>query len=117
MRSLESGLPLYMAEREILGTDHAEVGYWLAERWNLPPLLVQAIRFHHSPDDCTDLRSMPLVQLIHNANDVSKALQEPEGTTADDTPAAAEPPHIEAARRELLDKKPLIINLCYTVLP
>ena len=37
------------AEKDILGFDHAEVGARLAEHWNLPAHLVQAIRFHHAP--------------------------------------------------------------------
>ncbi len=30
--------------------NHSEVGGWMAERWQLPPELVDAIAFHHSPD-------------------------------------------------------------------
>lgn len=37
------------AERETLGYDHAQVGARLAERWNLPPALVEAIAHHHQP--------------------------------------------------------------------
>ena len=34
-------------EREHLGSDHAEVGAWLAENWQLPELLQTAIRCSH----------------------------------------------------------------------
>jgi putative nucleotidyltransferase with HDIG domain len=37
------------AEREVLGVDHAAVGAWMAESWNLPAILVEAIRDHHEP--------------------------------------------------------------------
>jgi putative nucleotidyltransferase with HDIG domain len=37
------------AEREILGVDHAAVGAAMAETWGLPPVIVEAIRDHHSP--------------------------------------------------------------------
>ncbi len=37
------------AEREILGLDHAEVGGWLAKRWNLPNKLIEPISCHHDP--------------------------------------------------------------------
>ncbi len=40
---------LLEAEQAILGTDHTVVGSFIAERWNLPPLLVQAIAEHHAP--------------------------------------------------------------------
>jgi len=36
-------------ERELLGTDHAEVGFWLAERWDFPTNLTESIRYHHEP--------------------------------------------------------------------
>ncbi|RPH92851.1 HDOD domain-containing protein [candidate division KSB1 bacterium] len=37
------------AERRVLGADHAEIGAWLAEKWSLPPSMVEAIRYHHQP--------------------------------------------------------------------
>ncbi len=36
-------------ERTYLGTTHAEIGFWVAEVWHLPPVLAQAIRWHHEP--------------------------------------------------------------------
>jgi putative nucleotidyltransferase with HDIG domain len=37
------------AEQEVLGLDHAEVGYELALAWQLPDPLPQLIRHHHRP--------------------------------------------------------------------
>lgn len=37
-------------ERKVLGYDHAEVGAYLGEQWNLPAELVVAIRYHHNPN-------------------------------------------------------------------
>jgi putative nucleotidyltransferase with HDIG domain len=37
------------AERMVLGVDHAEVGAHLLERWNLPPEVTTAARWHHEP--------------------------------------------------------------------
>ena len=37
------------AEKEILGMDHAEAGAELAEHWNVPEIIVGAIRYHHTP--------------------------------------------------------------------
>jgi HD-like signal output (HDOD) protein len=37
------------AERKIFGTTHDEIGSWLAQRWNFPKTLIEAIRFHHNP--------------------------------------------------------------------
>ena len=37
------------AERECLGVDHATVGAAMAEAWQFPKAIVDAIRLHHSP--------------------------------------------------------------------
>ena len=47
----ESSIPHDQAEREVFGVDHAEIGGALAESWELPPPLVDAIRHHHRPSD------------------------------------------------------------------
>ena len=41
--------PLVETERKILGTDHAEVGGRLLERWRFPATLVAAVAHHHAP--------------------------------------------------------------------
>jgi putative nucleotidyltransferase with HDIG domain len=43
----KEGCPFQEAERRILDTDHAEVGAWMGERWQLPAALVHSIRSHH----------------------------------------------------------------------
>lgn len=45
----ESGRPLFTVEREMIDTDHADVGARLLERWHLPETLVQATAAHHDP--------------------------------------------------------------------
>ncbi len=42
-------LNLSEAEEKVLGTNHSEVGAWLARKWNLPDKLIFAIRNHHVP--------------------------------------------------------------------
>jgi len=54
------------AERKLFGSDHAEVGGWLAERWGLPADIVEAIACHHRPDAAT--RNPALAALVHIAN-------------------------------------------------
>ncbi len=34
-------------EQELLGVDHAWIGAWLLERWELPELICQAVRYSH----------------------------------------------------------------------
>ncbi len=45
------GVDPRVAEREVLGVDHAEVGAVIAQRWSLPHDLVDAIRTHHDPSE------------------------------------------------------------------
>ena len=42
-------LTISEAEMKVIGVTHAEIGGWLAEKWNLPESLVQAITYHHNP--------------------------------------------------------------------
>ncbi len=43
----EQGTSWSQAEQDILGVDHATVGKWLAEKWKLPQIFIQAIWLHH----------------------------------------------------------------------
>ncbi len=38
---------LHELEREVFGWDHAEVGAWICDEWNLPESIVSAIGSHH----------------------------------------------------------------------
>jgi putative nucleotidyltransferase with HDIG domain len=48
-------------EKAVIGASHAEVGAWLAERWNLPVSLVEAIRWHQHPEQCPRRAELPLL--------------------------------------------------------
>lgn len=48
--AVDRSKPLWEVEPEIFGLDHAEIGGVLAEHWNLPPVLAEALRKHHQPD-------------------------------------------------------------------
>ncbi len=37
------------AELQVLGLEHAEVGGWLAKKWNLPQKLIEPVACHHDP--------------------------------------------------------------------
>jgi len=45
----QNQLPRNAAEKEVLGTDHAEVGACLLRKWRLPDEIVEAIEHHHCP--------------------------------------------------------------------
>ncbi len=44
-------ISLSEAERHLYATDHAELGGFLAEWWALPPFIVNAIYWHHAPQN------------------------------------------------------------------
>lgn len=60
------GLPFVEAERRILGIDHAELGAFLADRWNLPREVVEIVRWHHEPDQFGGRN--PAGDLVHVAD-------------------------------------------------
>ena len=41
------GVHIYEAERSILGISHAELGGKVGDRWQLPDVLCESIRWHH----------------------------------------------------------------------
>lgn len=67
----ESGLTFVEAERELFGCDHAEVGGTIAEKWNFPPEVREAISRHHD-EDLED--SSPVLDTVVMANLAAKTL-------------------------------------------
>lgn len=57
------------AEREVLGFNHAEIGEKVAEKWNLPKALVDAIGHHHTPE-LANINPL-LVSIIHIADAIT----------------------------------------------
>lgn len=45
----ENIVSLEIAEEQVIGTSHAQIGAWLAEKWNLPTLICETILHHHDP--------------------------------------------------------------------
>ena len=44
-------IPLWKAEKNEMGYDHAEVGGALLKKWSLPPMLYNAVNFHLYPQE------------------------------------------------------------------
>ncbi|MCK6410835.1 MAG: HDOD domain-containing protein [Azonexus sp.] len=63
--------PLVVAERDLLGIDHAAIGGILAENWSFPDTLRAALADHHAPAAAT---ADSLADLIHIADAVSHGL-------------------------------------------
>jgi putative nucleotidyltransferase with HDIG domain len=68
-RMRENSLSFHEAEMELYGFNHADIGYWLAERWNLPVTLGEAIHYHHQPELATETPEM--AQVVHLADKLS----------------------------------------------
>lgn len=64
-------LSFEMAERQVLGADHQEIGAELLTAWNLPDNLVQAVRWHHAPDKAEEMSLA--VDAVHMANQIALA--------------------------------------------
>ena len=60
-------------ERQAIGIDHCALGGWFAEHSQLPPSLIQVIRFHHEPVAAE--RSGDLVNLVAAADHMANHLQ------------------------------------------
>ena len=54
-------------EQEVIGSDHAEVGGFLAASWKLPQMLTQPIAYHHKPDGVPDPSLRKLTDVVHLA--------------------------------------------------
>jgi HD-like signal output (HDOD) protein len=58
-------------ELEKIGLTHPEAGYYLAEHWNLPEDIANAIRFHHEPEHAEV--GQELVAVVSVADTLSQA--------------------------------------------
>ncbi len=60
----QQGIPLHEAEQQLMGFTHCDSGRLLAERWQLPPELVEVVTYHHKPEKAVDHPGLvALVQL------------------------------------------------------
>ena len=64
--ALSQGISFETAENMVLGTNHADVGAQILTQWSLPPSIVNAVRWHHSPESADGADTM--VDIIHVAN-------------------------------------------------
>ena len=60
-----------VAERAVLGIDHAEVGGLMARQWNFAPVIVDAIHQHHAPPAVAEVA---LTGIAHVADAIAHAL-------------------------------------------
>jgi putative nucleotidyltransferase with HDIG domain len=60
------GVPFFIAEKEVLKTDHAEIGALILSKWSFPDDLVNAVRWHHYPEGLENSNLHP--EIVYLAN-------------------------------------------------
>jgi putative nucleotidyltransferase with HDIG domain len=86
-------------EIEQHGASHAEVGGYLLGLWGLPQEIVEAVAFHHDPDNSVDESFTPLTA-VHVANFLSTSASDP----ALDPPPVSTIAHAYLSRLGLEDR-------------
>lgn len=60
---------MHEAENRLMGFNHMDVGYKLAEKWKLPSYLQYCIGYHHHPEQSPDFKQE--VSIIHISNTIA----------------------------------------------
>ena len=63
---VEKGVPLAIAEKEVLKTDHAEIGALILSKWSFPDYLIDAVRWHHYPVGLENSNLTPVIVYLAN---------------------------------------------------
>lgn len=78
--------PMYQAEREVMGFDHAQVGGEILKTWQLPDSITEAIICHHQPGTADNYHLE--ASLIHIATYLACVV---EGSSAEERPSSIDP--------------------------
>jgi putative nucleotidyltransferase with HDIG domain len=79
----QDALPIYVAERQVIGFDHGEVGGEMAKQWNLPSLLEECIAHHH---DIASAKRHPREAAIVHLGNILALMAELDDIEQDDVP-------------------------------
>lgn len=63
--------PSSLVEQAILGMDHSQVGDWLANLWNLPAILKEAIASHHALERDSKVAAQRVARIVALANRIA----------------------------------------------
>ncbi len=80
------GRDLHEVERGIFGTDHQEVGFLVAGKWNMPGIMREVIRDHHAADQNAVGRMSPLSLMTVVADNLSPVYRESLGAREEEGP-------------------------------
>jgi putative nucleotidyltransferase with HDIG domain len=65
-RLTATGVSLDIAEQTVFGTDHAEIGALILDRWSFPKDIVNAVRWHHNPKNNSNPTSQSDMTYLSN---------------------------------------------------
>ena len=65
-KMVAKGIAFEVAEFIVLGTDHAQIGARILEKWSFPADLVNAVSWHHDPETCENYCTFS--DIVHVAN-------------------------------------------------
>jgi len=64
--ALNRNVALEAAEDMVLGTNHADIGAQILTQWSLPADIVNAVRWHHTPESAA--KNDTMLDIVHVAN-------------------------------------------------
>ena len=67
--AISQGISFEMAEKIVLGANHADIGARILTNWSLPQEIINAVQFHHAPEDAPQVNTM--LDIVHVANFMS----------------------------------------------
>lgn len=69
----EKNISYLTAEEEILEATHQEIGFFLADKWNLPKPIAESILYHHFPSKCNEFKT--LTSIVHLGDYMTQTLE------------------------------------------
>jgi len=70
---IDQGIPLLEAETQILGMTHAVIGETLLKNWNIPDIITEIVKYHHTPHQSNNVPT--LTSVVHLADYMTQKLQ------------------------------------------
>jgi len=70
-----NGLSFYEAEKQLLPADHAQIGGYLAQKWQFPASLIESITYHHAIT--RSVSNLTQLIIVHTADTIVNHYQGP----------------------------------------
>lgn len=77
----EDGLSFYEAEKKLLSANHAQIGGYLAKKWQFPASLTDSITYHHEVRKTVS--NITQLMIVHTANTIANNYEIDSGITPD----------------------------------